>query len=195
MEVRRLFDFLHYQKENHPQKIAIASMKFDKWWECSTDELIEKSDKFSLGLLKLGINVGDKIAVITSANRTEWNICDQGIGQIGAINVPLYPTISESDYEHILKHSESKLCIVSDEKLFEKVKNLKNRVPSLQEIYTFDNVPGAKNYEEIMTLGHDDDVSKIKAISDTITPDSLATLIYTSGTTGVPKGVMLSHNN
>lgn len=195
MEVRRLFDFLHYQKENHPQKIAIASMKFDKWWECSTDELIEKSDKFSLGLLKLGINVGDKIAVITSANRTEWNICDQGIGQIGAINVPLYPTISESDYEHILKHSESKLCIVSDEKLFEKVKNLKDRVPSLQEIYTFDNVPGAKNYEEIMTLGHDDDVSKIKAISDTITPDSLATLIYTSGTTGVPKGVMLSHNN
>jgi len=195
MEVRRLFDFLHYQKENHPQKIAIASMKFDKWWECSTDELIEKSDKFSLGLLKLGINVGDKIAVITSANRTEWNICDQGIGQIGAINVPLYPTISESDYEHILKHSESKLCIVSDEKLFEKVKNLKNGVPSLQEIYTFDNVPGAKNYEEIMTLGHDDDVSKIKAISDTITPDSLATLIYTSGTTGVPKGVMLSHNN
>lgn len=195
MEVRRLFDFLHYQKENHPQKIAIASMKFDKWWECSTDELIEKSNKFSLGLLKLGINVGDKIAIITSANRTEWNICDQGIGQIGAINVPLYPTISESDYEHILKHSESKLCIVSDEKLFEKVKNLKDRVPSLQEIYTFDNVPGAKNYEEIMSLGNDDDVSKIKAISDTITPDSLATLIYTSGTTGVPKGVMLSHNN
>jgi len=195
MEVRRLFDFLHYQKENHPQKIAIASMKFDKWWECSTDELIEKSNKFSLGLLKLGINVGDKIAVITSANRTEWNICDQGIGQIGAINVPLYPTISESDYEHILKHSESKLCIVSDEKLFEKVKNLKDRVPSLQEIYTFDNVPGAKNYEEIMSLGNGEDVSKIKAISDTITPDSLATLIYTSGTTGVPKGVMLSHNN
>ena len=129
MEVTRLFDVLHYQKEKHPQQVAIASIKNGEWWKASTDELITLSNNLSLGLLKLGIQKGDKVAVVTSANRTEWNICDQGIGQIGAINVPLYPTISTKDYEYILNHSEARICIVSDAKLYEKVKNLKATVP------------------------------------------------------------------
>lgn len=195
MQVRRLFDVLHYQKATHPQQVAIATIKDGNWWKLSTDELIDLSNKISLGLLKLGIKKGDKIAVVTTANRTEWNICDQGIGQIGAINVPLYPTISTADYEHILNHSESKICIVSDAKLYEKVKDLKDSVPSLQAIYTFDEVAGAPNYKEIIELGKDGNIADIKAISDTIDPYELATLIYTSGTTGVPKGVMLSHHN
>ena len=195
MEVKRLFDVLHYQKENHPQQVAIATIKDGNWWKVSTDELINLSNNMSLGLLKLGIQKGDKVAIVTSANRTEWNICDQGIGQIGAINVPLYPTISTKDYEYILNHAEAKICIVSDAKLYEKVKDLKATVPGLQEIYTFDQVEGAHNYEEIIKSGEGGNVADIKAISDTISPDDLATLIYTSGTTGTPKGVMLSHNN
>ncbi len=118
MQVKRLFDVLHYQQQTHPQAVAIASIKDGNWWKVSTDELINFSNKLSLGLLKLGIQKGDKVAVVTSANRTEWNICDQGIGQIGAINVPLYPTISEADYEYILNHAEAKICIVSDSKLY-----------------------------------------------------------------------------
>ena len=195
MEVKRLFDVLHYQKEKHPQQVAIATIKDGNWWKVSTDELINLSNNMSLGLLKLGIQKGDKVAIVTSANRTEWNICDQGIGQIGAINVPLYPTISTKDYEYILNHAEAKICIVSDAKLYEKVKDLKATVPGLQEIYTFDQVEGAHNYEEIIKSGEGGNVADIKAISDTISPDDLATLIYTSGTTGTPKGVMLSHNN
>lgn len=195
MEVKRLFDVLYYQKENHPQQVAMATIKNGDWWKVSTDELIKLSNNMSLGLLKLGIQKGDKVAVVTSANRTEWNICDQGIGQIGAINVPLYPTISEKDYEYILNHAEAKICIVSDAKLYEKVRNLKATVPTLQDVYTFDQVEGAHNYEEIIKLGEGGDVAQIKAISDTIDPNSLATLIYTSGTTGTPKGVMLSHHN
>lgn len=143
MQVKRLFDVLHFQKANHPQQVAIATVKNGEWWKLSTDELIQPSNNMSLGLLKLGINKGDKVAVVTSANRTEWNICDQGIGQIGAINVPLYPTISTKDYEYILNHAEAKICIVSDAKLYEKVKDLKASVPSLQGIYTFDQVEGA----------------------------------------------------
>lgn len=195
MEVRRLFDVLHYQKAKHPQQVALASMKNGEWWKLSTDELITLSNNMSLGLLKLGIKKGDKVAVVTSANRVEWNICDQAIGQIGAINVPLYPTISTSDYNYILDHSESKICIVSDAKLFDKVKDLKESVPSLQGIYTFDQIEGAQNYNEIIKLGEGGNVADIKAIADTIQPEELATLIYTSGTTGQPKGVMLSHNN
>ncbi len=195
MQVKRLFDVLHFQKANHPQQVAIATVKNGEWWKLSTDELIQQSDNMSLGLLKLGINKGDKVAVVTSANRTEWNICDQGIGQIGAINVPLYPTISTKDYEYILNHAEAKICIVSDAKLYEKVKDLKASVPSLQGIYTFDQVEGAACYEEIIKAGEGGNVADIKAISDTVDEKDLATLIYTSGTTGTPKGVMLSHQN
>ncbi len=195
MEVKRLFDVLHYQKANHPQQVALATIKNGQWWTLSTDELIDLSNKFSMGLLKLGIKAGDKIAVVTSSNRTEWSICDQGIGQIGAIGVPLYPTISTQDYEYILNHAEAKICIVSDAKLYDKVKDLKGKVPMLQEIYTFDQVEGAHNYEEIIKLGEGGDLAQVKAIMDSIDPNSLATLIYTSGTTGTPKGVMLSHNN
>ncbi|MCC6516178.1 MAG: long-chain fatty acid--CoA ligase [Chitinophagales bacterium] len=195
MQVKRLFDVLHFQKANHPQQVAIATVKNGEWWKLSTDELIQQSNNMSLGLLKLGINKGDKVAVVTSANRTEWNICDQGIGQIGAINVPLYPTISTKDYEYILNHAEAKICIVSDAKLYEKVKDLKASVPSLQGIYTFDQVEGAACYEEIIKAGEGGNVADIKAISDTVDEKDLATLIYTSGTTGTPKGVMLSHQN
>ncbi len=195
MEVKRLFDALHHQKENYPQEVAIASMQNGEWWKLSTDELISLSNKLSHGLLKLGIQKGDKIAIVTSSNRTEWNICDQGIGQIGAINVPLYPTISTADYEYILNHAEAKICIVSDAKLYDKVKGLKERVSCLQEIYTFEEVEGAKHYNEILKLGEGGDDVMLKAISDSIDPNTLATLIYTSGTTGTPKGVMLSHHN
>ncbi|HMW11791.1 MAG TPA: long-chain fatty acid--CoA ligase [Chitinophagales bacterium] len=195
MQVKRLFDVLHFQKANHPQQVAIATVKNGEWWKLSTDELIQQSNNMSLGLLKLGINKGDKVAVVTSANRTEWNICDQGIGQIGAINVPLYPTISTKDYEYILNHAEAKICIVSDAKLYEKVKDLKASVPSLQGIYTFDQVEGAACYEEIIKAGEGGNVADIKAISDTVDEKDLAILIYTSGTTGTPKGVMLSHQN
>ncbi len=195
MEVKRLFDVLYYQKQNHPQQVAVATMKDGIWWKVSTDDLINMSNNMSLGLLKLGIQKGDKVAVVTTSNRTEWNVCDQGIGQIGAINVPLYPTISEKDYEYILNHAEAKICIVSDAKLYDKVKNLIATVPSLQEVYTFDQVENAHNYSEIMKLGEGGNIADIKAITDTIDPNDLATLIYTSGTTGTPKGVMLSHHN
>ena len=159
MEVKRLFDFLHYQKENHPQQVAIATMKDGDWWKLSTDELITLSNKMSLGLLKAGIQKGDKVAVVTTSNRGEWNICDQGIGQIGAVNVPLYPTITTADFEYILNHAEAKICIVSDAKLYEKVKSLKGKVPGLQEIYTFDKVEGAPNYEEIIHAGEGGDIA------------------------------------
>lgn len=195
MEITRLFDTLYYQKENNPQAVAMASMQNGAWVKLSTDQLVDAVNKMSSGLLELGIQPGDKVAVVTTANRYEWCICDLGISQIGAINVPLYPTISEADYQYILNHAEAKLCIVSDEKLFRKVNSVRGNVPGLQEIYTFENVDGAKHYEDILKLGEGKDVAKVKAISDSIDPESLATLIYTSGTTGTPKGVMLTHHN
>jgi long-chain acyl-CoA synthetase len=195
MEVRRLFDAIYYQQQHYPQKVSLAGMKNGQWIKYSTEEVIDSANKISLGLLALGIQPGDKVATVTTANRPEWNICDTGIGQIGAINVPLYPTISPSEYEYILNHAEVKICIVSDEGLYKKVMSVKDRVPTLQQVYTWDEVPTASNWKELMDAGKGGDLQQVKALMDAVDPAGLATLIYTSGTTGLPKGVMLSHSN
>lgn len=195
MEVKRLFDVIYHQKETHPQDVCLAGVRNGQWVKYSTDEVINMANKVSLGLMALGIQPGDKVATITTANRPEWNICDIGISQIGAINVPLYPTISPTEYEYILNHSEAKVCIVSDEGLYKKVMSAKDRVPMLQEVYTWDEVPTATNWSELQKLGNIEDLGKVKERMAAVNPMALATLIYTSGTTGLPKGVMLSHNN
>ncbi len=194
--VTRLFDFPYYEHEKYKLEDALVTKYGDKWVKTSTQEYIDKANAFSRGLLRMGIKKDDKIAIISSSNRTEWNIADIGILQTGAQNVPIYPTIAEEDIEYILNHSGSIYCVVSDKELFEKIKSVKPNVPNLKEIYSFDKIDGCKHWEEILDLGRDEsnqeDVNRIK---DGITENDLATVIYTSGTTGRPKGVMLSHKN
>lgn len=195
MKVSRLFDIIRYQEQTHPQEVCFAGIKKGQWVKYSTREIIDQSNQLSLGLLELGVQPGDKIAIVTTSNRPEWNIVDIAAGQIGAITVPLYPTISKSEYEYILNHAEAKLCFVSDEDLYKKVMAAKDRVETLENVYTWDDVAGGANWSEIFDLGKNGDLQKIQEISDKIDKDDLATIIYTSGTTGLPKGVMLSHNN
>jgi long-chain acyl-CoA synthetase len=136
------------------------------------------------------------VALISTTNRTEWNICDIGIMQTGAQDVPIYPTISETEYEYVLNHSEAMYCFVSDQEVYDKLMSIKANVPSLKEVFTFNEIKGAKNWSEVLEKGKDktnqDELDKRKAA---INEDDVATLIYTSGTTGKPKGVMLSHKN
>ena len=195
MNVTRIFDIIHYQAENNPQQVCIAGEKNGSWVKYSTQDIINESNKLAIGLIKLGIQPGDKIAVITSSNRPEWNICDFAIEQIGAIIVPLYPTISQGEYEYILNHAEAKLCLVSDEGLYKKVMAAKDRVATLSNVYTWDEVSTAENWETILKSGENGDINLIKERSEKVKPEDMATIIYTSGTTGLPKGVMLSHNN
>jgi long-chain acyl-CoA synthetase len=107
IDPKRLFDFPYYQLEKYPQEKALVSKVDGKWIATSTQEYIDKANAISRGLLRLGIQPNDKVAIISMTNRTEWNICDIGILQIGAQDVPIYPTISENDYEYVLNHSES----------------------------------------------------------------------------------------
>ncbi|WP_421812236.1 AMP-dependent synthetase/ligase [Flagellimonas sp.] len=194
--VTRLFDFPYYQLEKYPLDKSLVTKSDGKWIATSTQQYIDKANAVSRALLRMGVKPNDKIAVISMTNRTEWNIIDIGILQIGAQNVPIYPTISEEDYEYILNHSESKYCFVSCGEVLEKVLSISSKVNKLEEIYSFDELDNCKNWKEVLELGSDtsnqDEVEKLK---DTVKPDDLATLIYTSGTTGRPKGVMLSHNN
>jgi len=194
--ITRLFDFPYYQLEKYNLTAALVTKYGNEWVKTSTQEYLDKANAFSRGLLRMGIKKNDKIAVISSSNRTEWNITDIGILQTGAQNVPVYPTISEEDCEYILNHSESTYCIVSDEELFNKINSIKANVPRLKEIYSFDEVAGCKSWNEILNLGKDTgNQQEVEDIKKTIKEDELATIIYTSGTTGRPKGVMLSHKN
>src|SRR5690606_28049047 len=167
-----------------------------KWVSLSTSEFIDKANQVSRGLLKLGVKKGDKIGLISTNNRTEWNVMDMGILQLGALNVPIYPQISEEEYSYVLQHSEAVFCFVSDEEVYEKVKNIRHKIPTLKEVYTFDEILGAKNWKEILDLGESSENQiEVEKIKNSIREEDLATLIYTSGTTGKPKGVMLSHKN
>ncbi len=188
----RLFDFIYHQQKNNPLKESIGSRLNGEWKFYSTDEIIERANKFSCGLLKLGVKKNDKIALITYKNRAEWSIADIGIQQIGAITVPVYPTISPREYEYIFNDAEIKYCFLGTDDLCEKVGIARKKVPSLIDIYTFDRQEGMKFWEDIFT---DDGLPEVKKIMDSIDPKEMATIIYTSGTTGNPKGVMLSHEN
>lgn len=194
--VTRLFDFPYYQLEKYPLEKSLVTKSDGTWIATSTQQYIDKANAVSRALLRMGVKPNDKIAVISMTNRTEWNIVDIGILQIGAQNVPIYPTISEEDYEYVLNHSEAKYCFVSCGEVLEKVLSISSKIKKLKEIYSFDELDNCKNWKEVLELGGDtsnqDEVEKLK---DTVKPDDLATLIYTSGTTGRPKGVMLSHNN
>ena len=195
-EITRIFDFPYYQLKNHPIDAALVTKYNGKWQKTSTKEYIDKANTISRALLRLGVKPNDKVAVISSSNRTEWCIMDIGILQIGAQNVPVYPTISANDYAYVLNHSESKYCFVSDEALYKKAKEASAQVPSLKEIYCFETLEDGKNWQEVLDLGKDEsNQTEVDTLKNNVKSSDLATLIYTSGTTGLPKGVMLSHNN
>ncbi len=194
--ITRLFDFPYYQLENCKLEDALVTKYNGEWVKTSTEEYLAKANMISRGLLKLGVQKNDKIAIISTNNRTEWNITDIGVLQIGAQDVPIYPTISEDDYQYVLNHSESKYVFVSDKEVYDKVMKIKEQVPSLKEVYSYDDIDGCKSWNEVLDLGKDEsNQSEVEALKDSISENDLATLIYTSGTTGRPKGVMLSHKN
>lgn len=197
MEVTRTFDILEWALNNHPKEDALAGKQNKQWVKYSTREYVDNATKFSYGLLALGLKKGDRVATISN-NRPEWNFADMGMSQTGIVHVPIYPTISEEDYEYILNHAEPMIIIISDKNLYAKLNPLIRKNNSIQHTFTFDDVEGAKSWREIIELGeknrekYRDTLNQIK---DGITPQDLLTIIYTSGTTGFPKGVMLNHHN
>ncbi|MEK7224628.1 MAG: AMP-binding protein, partial [Bacteroidota bacterium] len=200
-EPRRLFDCLEYHLERKPLDIMLAGKEGGQWKTYSTAAVKETVDKLSAGLLSLGISGGDmtaegrdKIAILCK-NRPEWVMLDMAVQQIGAILVPVYPTISVNELEFVLQDAQVKLVFVNDQDLFLKVLSLKEKVTSIKEIFTFEHVANARHWKEITALSTPQLNEQIKTVSKQINYEDLATIIYTSGTTGTPKGVMLSHRN
>ncbi|MEO2051211.1 MAG: long-chain fatty acid--CoA ligase [Allomuricauda sp.] len=194
--VTRLFDFPYYQLEKFPLEKSLVTKSNGKWVATSTQEYVDKANAVSRALLRMGVKPNDKIAIISMTNRTEWNIMDIGVLQIAAQTVPIYPTISEEDYEYILNHSEAKYCFVSCAEVLEKVLAVSSNLKNLQEVYSFDELGNCRNWNEVLEQGADtSNQEEVEQLKQTVKPEDLATLIYTSGTTGKPKGVMLSHHN
>jgi len=194
--ITRLFDFPYYQLEKYNLEKALVTKTDGKWVATSTEEYLEKANTISRALLRLGVKTNDKIALISSSNRTEWNIMDIGILQLGAQNVPIYPTISEEDYAYVLNHSEASYCFVSCSEVYEKIKAIRHEVPNLIDVFSFDTLGDCKNWSEVLELGKDtSNQNEVDDLKNAVKTTDLATLIYTSGTTGRPKGVMLSHEN
>lgn len=192
MNFTRLFEIPYHQLENFPQQKSIGGKKDGKWRFYSTQEFVDTANKVSLGLLNLGIKPDDKIAVLAYNNRPEWCILDIAVQQIGAVLVPVYPTISSGEFEYIFNDASAKLAFVGDGDLINKVESAYINVNSLEDVYTFDRQEGKKCWEDMFGDG---DLSEVEALKAQVKSDDLVTLIYTSGTTGNPKGVMLTHNN
>lgn len=190
----RLFDIPYYQLENFPQKNMFSTKVDGQWIPVSTKEFLDQVNEASKGLVSLGIMPGDKIGMV-SPNRYEWNIMDIAIQQVGAVGVPIYPNISTADYEYIFNNAELKMVITGNEELYLKIESISDKLPLLQMHYCFENINGAKFWEEIKDLADPKFEEEVKKRMAAVDNKDLATMIYTSGTTGKPKGVMLSHNN
>jgi long-chain acyl-CoA synthetase len=197
----RIFDFLQYQLERFPKSDMLTAKENGRWVKHSTAEIKELVDTLSTGLLSLGVtgrdlNVEhqDKIAII-SKNRPEWVILDLACQQIGAVLCPVYPTTNAKELEYIFNDAEIKYVFVSGQDILDKVNSIREHVPSLVNIYSFDRLPGAEYWKKILNLCQPQHFTKLRDIKSSILTSHCATIIYTSGTTGTPKGVMLSHKN
>lgn len=195
MEVRRLFDLLAWTKYVYPRKIVFAGKEDEQWYYIDSDQYYEESYYLAYGLVNIGVKPGDKIISI-SFNMPRWNILDMAIMLCGAIHVPVYPTLNNSDFEYIFKHSEAKYIFVSGIELFEKISKLIQNTPNILEVFTIRKYTDCRSMNDLIEIGKNNNhADYINKINENIKSDDIATIIYTSGTTGLPKGVMLSHGN
>eukprot|EP01133_Synstelium_polycarpum_P004867 gene4867-5656_t len=194
VSITRVFDLLQYNLDKFPKDDFVSGKTAGKWQSYSTREFVDIVNDLSRGLVHKGLGKGSRIAVM-SHNRPEWNMTDFAIMQIGAYQIPLYPTLAEHDIQFILKNAEVSVIFVADEALYNKVKTVVDESGQEIDIYTIDEVKGAAHWKELTEAGAQHPEIDLDSYRNAVTADDILTLIYTSGTTGTPKGVMLTHDN
>ena len=195
MEITRVFDILDLYKTTYKKDDLLCGKENKKWKKYSSDDFINYSNWTSYGLINLGLQRGDKVAIIAH-NCPEWAFADYGCQQAGIVTVPIFPTISNNDLKFILNHSEVKAVFVSDKKIYAKLVELEKEIPTVKHIISFHKVEGLAHYADFIETAKQNPLTeKVEAIKKSITPEDLLTILYTSGTTGTPKGVMICHRN
>lgn len=197
MRIQRIFDLLDWMVEQFPREDALAGKRNGVWEKYSTEEYYKYSHLLAYGLYEMGVRKGDRIVTISN-NRPEWNFLDMAIGILGAVHIPVYPTLAPDSYYYIFHHCEPRMMVISNASQLRKIQPALDRMTPAPDLYTFDEVPGQKRVSDILDLGiahKDQDEEIIEKVKKSILPSDLFSIIYTSGTTGDPKGVMLSHHN
>ncbi len=193
IQITRVFDVLEWQEKSYTQTNSLNSKINGKWKNYPTHEVIKIVDNLSMGFLELGVDKSDKVAII-SANRPEWVFVDLALQQIGAVSIPMYPTISVADYQYIFSHSSAKYVFAGDAEIANKAREAKTET-DIKEIFTFDQLAEFRHWEDVLALANEDREAELQKRKQQIKPADLLTIVYTSGTTGKPKGVMISHDN
>ncbi len=192
--LNRLFDVPYHQLKNFPQENMFNTKVNGEWQKLSTMEFLDRSMRLSKSLIHLGVSTGDRIAV-ASTNRFEWNILDIAVQQVGAVLVPLYPTISAKDYAYILNDCSASYMFVGNQEIADKISEVKSQLTTLKDVFAFEDLNEVKSWNTLFDLNHEVSELMVQERMDQVKSSDLLTIIYTSGTTGNPKGVMLSHSN
>ncbi len=196
-EITRIFDLLDHLVENFPKEDMLAGKVNGEWVKYSSHDYYKYAHYLAYGLCEMGLKKGDRV-VTMSANCPEWNFIDMALAMSGLIHVPIYPTLSAENYEHILRHSEATAVFVSTKMLLGRLRPALDKLEEKPTVYTLANIEGEHRMLEILKAGianRDKWMEEIETRKREIRPDDWVTMIYTSGTTGLPKGVMLSHRN
>ena len=197
MTPTRVFDLLERYTSQFSGRNALAEKIEGKWHYYTSEEYSDLAHQFACGLLELGYNKGDKIVTVTN-NRPQWNFVDLGMQMAGVVHVPVYTSMNGEEYRYILEHSDARMVMVSDRKLYDMIQPVAKGIKKIEHFYTFDTIEGAEHWTRVVELGDkapEETRSRLQSIKASITPEEVASIIYTSGTTGRSKGVMLSHNN
>ena len=185
--------------QQHGSATALSHKVDKEYQDISYASLAERIKHFCLGLIELGLQKGDRVALL-SENRPEWAITDLAILAGGGVTVPMFSTLTSAQVEYIVRDSGAKILCVSSERQLQKIKDWDANVPtSLQHIVVFDELEddAVRPFDQVCELGQriENGDQGYQQASEAVTPDDLASIIYTSGTTGDPKGAMLTHSN
>ena len=189
-----LFNNLHQYQQQFPGKILFRYKEAGQWKDWKVEDVIATARLLAKALVAAGLRKDDKVGLI-SANRPEWNLVDYACQYIGAVSVPIYPTLTEDDIAYIFHDAEVKLVFASNEELAGKAVRGGAGIAGFLGVKTFDAVNGYEYWRDFAAKGNSIADADLEAMTAAVQDSDLLTLIYTSGTTGRPKGVMLSHNN
>ena len=200
-EPTTLVEVFEYVTRVHKRPDTL-NYKYDgRWVPISSDEMLSRVRHIAGGLYSLGMRRGDRVAIL-SESRAEWTLIDGGCIFAGAIDVPIYPTLTPLQVSYILKDSGARVVVLQNEEKFLEIREILSECSSVEHLVFIDKpssqIPRSISLAELESLGRsfgEQQPEFINNLAHEITPDELATIIYTSGTTGEPKGVMLTHSN